>query len=95
MIYSFSSDIIVTDSTQEQSSNILLLKTGLNTRYTNKEQSFITPLDMWEKISLGNAIKIIDHKLTNIFGSSCHQIVAKIYKVNNFNSTAKPEEIDS
>ena len=43
----------------------------------------------------GNAIKIIDHKLPNIFGSSCHQIVAKIYKVNNFNSNAKSEEIDS
>lgn len=65
MIYSFSSDIIVTDSTQEQSSNILLLKTGLNTRYINKEQSFITPLELWEKISLGNGIKIIGITGTN------------------------------
>ncbi|HOS16888.1 MAG TPA: hypothetical protein PKX15_07770 [Bacteroidales bacterium] len=34
----------------------------------------------------GNAIQIIEHTPPNPFGSSCHKIIAKIYRVNNFDS---------
>jgi len=41
----------------------------------------------------GNAIKIIEHRLPNPMGSSCHRITAKILKVENIaNYTAKEEE---
>jgi len=43
----------------------------------------------------GNAIKIIDHILPSAFGSSCHQITAKILKVSDFGSPALVSKRDS
>lgn len=40
----------------------------------------------------GNAIKIIEHKLPNAMGSTCHKIKAKILKVENIESYTQKEE---
>ncbi len=43
----------------------------------------------------GNAIQIIEHTPPNPFGSSCHRILAKIYKMNKFDSIPTTVIIDS
>jgi hypothetical protein len=40
----------------------------------------------------GNAIKIIEHKLPNPLGSTCHRITAKILKVDNIEKIVHKEE---
>ncbi|MDP4291882.1 MAG: hypothetical protein Q8908_12435 [Bacteroidota bacterium] len=40
----------------------------------------------------GNAIKIIEHQLPSVFGSSCHRITAKILKVDNVDQFLVKEE---
>lgn len=43
----------------------------------------------------GNAIKIIKHKQPSTFGSSCHQIIAKILLVDNIKDYKEQVEEDS
>lgn len=42
----------------------------------------------------GNAIKLIEHKLPSLMGSSCHRITAKILRIDNIeNHTPNVEEV--
>ncbi|MEO6819539.1 MAG: hypothetical protein ABI266_08675 [Ginsengibacter sp.] len=42
----------------------------------------------------GNAIKIIEHKMPNALGSSCHRITAKILRIANIDSLIAATEAD-